>query len=304
MKQFKTVIIIPFVVFVFGYTCNAQQTSLFPEYNYNPFILNPAYTGMADGAEATISNYGYVNGIEGSPKTLAFSFHSPIARDKMGIGGAVLHDKIGVTTSTKAFVAFSYKIFFDLESDRPYWQIYDQNVLSFGITAGVQQYSEDLLDLGIHNDPEFDENINANIPAMGIGVLYNRANFYLGFSAPNILGDRFASRDDLELNNPFYGYFGYRFFTSRTEDIMIKPSTLLKYEKGAPMQIDANIAVNFKNKFEIGTGYRSSNSISFLGGIYALDHLKLVYYYNIGLKNALLGNSHGILISYSFNKKD
>ncbi|WP_289024488.1 PorP/SprF family type IX secretion system membrane protein [uncultured Salegentibacter sp.] len=299
-KKYKTAITTCFIVFICTYISSAQQTALFPEYNYNPFILNPAYSGIAESPEASISNYGYLNNIEGSPTTLSFSFHTPINNNKMGLGAAVLHDKIGVTTSTRAFVAYSYKIFFDVENNRPYWQVYDQNVLSFGITAGVQQFNENLLDLGITNDPKFDENINANIPTMGVGILYNRANFYLGVSAPNILGDKLASRNDLNLSNPFYGYFGYRFFTNRFQEIMIKPSALFKYENGAPLQIDANIAVNFKNKFEIGTGYRSSHSINFLGGIYALQNFKFVYYYNFGLKNGILGNNHGIIVAYKF----
>ncbi|MCK0126893.1 PorP/SprF family type IX secretion system membrane protein [Gelidibacter sp. F2691] len=302
MRLFK-IHILALVAFAFGFVGHAQQTALFPEYNYNPFIVNSAYAGMADGAEATLSHYGYLNGIEGNPTTLSFSFHTPVSDGKMGLGGAILHDKIGVTTSTHVVAAYSYKIFFDERSNRPYWQIYDQNVLSFGITAGVRQYSENLLDLGIVGDPEFDENINATIPTIGVGFLYNRKHFYMGVSAPNILGDQLASRDDLNLRNPFYGYFGYRFFTNRFEEIMLKPSVLLKHERGAPMQVDVNLAVNYKNKFEIGTGYRSSASINFLGGIYALKNLKFVYFYNVALKNSMLGNSHGIVLSYRFNGK-
>lgn len=304
MKTRQLLIISLFIALIFNNKSNAQQTPLFPEYNYNPFLVNAAYTGMANGAEATISNYGYLNNIEGSPRTLTFSLHSPVHQDRMGLGGAVLHDKTGVTTRTQVFAAYSYKIFFDVKSDRPYWQIYNRNVLSFGITAGIQQYSENLLDLGIIDDPEFDENINVNIPTIGVGFLYNQKHFYIGFSAPNILGNKLASRDDLNLSNPFYGYFGYRFFTNRFEEIMIKPSALLKYEKGAPMQADVNMAVTFKNKFEVGTGYRSSSSLNFLGGIYALKGFKFVYFYNMAFSNSMLGNSHGIVISYHFSESE
>ncbi|UNY97930.1 PorP/SprF family type IX secretion system membrane protein [Zhouia spongiae] len=301
MKSIQIYISAFFLIALFQNNSRAQQTSLFPEYNYNPFIINSAYTGMASGSEATFSNYGYLNNVEGSPKSLAFSFHSPLSEGKMGLGGAILRDKIGVTTNTSAYVAYSYKIFFDFKSDRPYWQIYDQNVLSFGLTAGVHQLNEDLLDLGIISDPAFSENVNATIPAVGVGVLYNCASFYAGVSAPNILGDRLASRNDLNLSNPVYGYFGYRFFTNQFEEIMIKPSAFLKYEEGAPMQLDINLAANFKNKVEVGAGYRSSSSVNFLGGIYALKGLKFVYYYNLGFKDSLLGNSHGLVVSYTFN---
>ncbi|UTD15329.1 PorP/SprF family type IX secretion system membrane protein [Tenacibaculum mesophilum] len=302
MKEIRNYILLFIFMMVFQNNWG-QQTALYPEYNYNPFIINSAYTGMSDGAEITLSNYGYINSIEGSPRTLSLSFHTPIARKKMGIGGAIIRDKIGVSTYTNAYASYSYKIFFDTEIDRPYWQHYNEHVISFGLTAGVQQFHENLLELGITDDIEFSENMNVAVPTVGIGFLYNHADFYAGISLPNLLGDKLASRDDLNISNPIYGYFGYRFFTNRFEEVMIKPSVFLKYEGGAPMQIDANVAVNYKNKFEIGTGYRSSSSINFLAGIYALKNLKFVYFYNAAFSDSVLGNSHGVILSYVFEKK-
>ncbi len=291
-------------VLVFQYISWGQQTALFPEYNYNPFIVNAAYAGMGNGLEVTVSNYGYINKISGSPKTFSFSLHGPLAKGKMGLGGAILRDNIGVTNTTYAYAAYSYKIFFDFkEQIRPYWQSYNANVFSFGFTVGLQQYNDDLLDLGITNDPEFAQNISATIPTIGLGFLYNCANFYAGVSAPNVLGDALATRDDLNLSNPVYGYLGYRFYTTRFEELMIKPSFLIKHEKGAPVQFDTNLAVNYKNKLEIGVGYRSSKSVNVLAGIYLINDFKFVYYYNTGFNNALLGNSHGLVLSYVFKSR-
>ncbi|CAN0604832.1 unnamed protein product, partial [Ectocarpus sp. 12 AP-2014] len=36
-------------------------------------------------------------------------------------------------------------------------------------------------------DPNFAANIDATIPTVGVGILLNLANFYVGLSAPNIL---------------------------------------------------------------------------------------------------------------------
>ncbi|WP_417363640.1 PorP/SprF family type IX secretion system membrane protein [Galbibacter sp.] len=278
----------------------SQQTPLFAEYNYNPVMVNSAYTGMSEGGVMTLSNYGYINNIEGSPKRLSLSYHSPLAQRKMGLGGAISRDEIGVTSSTNAYLAYSYKLFFDFKSDRPNWQLYNEHVLSFGLTAGIQQYKENLLDLGIVDDPVFSENINESIPTIGIGFLYNRRNFYIGVSAPNILGNKLASSDHIKLSNPVYGYMGYSFLTNKFDRIIIKPNLLLKYEDGAPMQIDINISTSFENKFELGAGYRSTSSLNLMAGVYLFKYLRLIYQYNIGFKKSLLGNSHGIVLSYAF----
>lgn len=250
--------------------------------------------------EATLSNSGFFNSFDGSPKNFSLSFHSPLRDGKIGIGAGLIRDQIGVTTSTSAFAAYSYKIFFDFKDDRPYWQIYQPGTLSFGITAGIQQYQDNLLELGIMNDPNFSQNINATIPTIGIGFLFNHARFYAGVSSPNLLGDRLASDDNLDLKSPVYGYFGYRFYNNLFEDFMLKPSVLLKHEKGAPLQIDTNVSVSYRNRFELGAGYRTSSSINLLAGIYLIKNFRLIYHYNMALKDSPLGNTHGIMLSYRF----
>ncbi|GAA3593446.1 PorP/SprF family type IX secretion system membrane protein [Flavivirga amylovorans] len=280
--------------------CFGQQTPTFSEYNYNPFIINSAYAGLTPDTELSISNSGYFNQFEGSPRSFSFSGHGALSRGKMGVGAGIIRDEIGVTTSTNFFGAYSYKIFFDLKNGRPYWQHYTAGVLSFGITAGLQQYQDNLLELGITNDPLFSENINATIPTVGLSFLFNYATFYLGVSTPNVIGESLASNNNLNLVNPYYGYFGYRFFNNPYQEIMIKPNVLLKYEEGAPLQADINVALSFKNKFEIGTGYRTKSSLIFLAGVYLFKNARFIYNYNAANNDSPLGNAHGFILSYQF----
>lgn len=300
MKKINfTVAVFIIMVFKNGF---AQQTPLFSEYNNNPFIINSAYAGLTPNAEIVLSNFGFLNSFDGSPKTFTLSAQGAFSRDKMGAGAGIIRDQIGVTTSTSFFGAYSYKIFFDFQDNRPDWQLYSPGVVSFGITAGVQQFQDNLLDLGIVGDPNFSQNISATIPTVGVGILFNHSSFYVGVSAPNVIGDALVSQDNLKLENPVYGYFGYRFFTNRFEEIMIKPNMLLKYENGAPLQADMNVAVSFKNKFEVGAGYRTNSAINFLAGIYLFTNLRAIYNYNVGYSNSSLGNSHGFILSYQLGK--
>lgn len=301
MRSKKLSLIACFLVFNFINT-SAQQTPSFSEYNYNPFILNAAYAGLTENTELSLANTGHLNSFEGSPKSFSLSGQGKLNRGKIGVGAGIIRDQIGVTTSTSAFAAFSYKIFFDFQNDRPYWQIYEPGVISFGITAGVQQFQDNLLDLGIVDDPQFSQNINATIPTIGLGFLFNQATFYVGVSAPNVLGDALATDHSLHLENPIYGYFGYRFYNNKFENIMIKPNMLIKYESGAPVQADINVAVSFRNKFEIGGGYRTSSSVNLLAGIYLFNNMRFIYNYNVTMNNSPLGNAHGFILNYQFGK--
>jgi type IX secretion system PorP/SprF family membrane protein len=282
--------------------CHSQQTPVFSEYNYNPFIINSAYAGLLDTGEITLTNAGLLSVREGSPDNVRLSFHTPLKSDKIGVGAGINRDKIGVTTTTTGFVAYSYKIFFDFKENRPYWEVYQKPSLSFGLMAGIQQFQDNLLELGISNDPAFSKNINATLPIVGFGVLFNKSNFYAGFSTPNILGSRFASDDSVELQSPYYGYFGYRFSSESYENLLLKPSVLLKYENGAPIQADFNLGLSFRNQFEIGAGYRTNSSLNFLAGIYLFESVRLVYNYNAAPKNLTFGNVHGLSLSFRFKR--
>jgi len=299
-KNFGAFITCVVLLLFVGVSASAQQTANFPEYNYNPLIINSAYAGLLPTTEITAANTGFSRKLEGSPTNFSLSLNTPLNEGKVGIGAGFVRDEIGVTTNTNFFAAYSYKIFFDFDDNRPYWQVYQPGVVSFGITAGIRQFQDNLLELNIPNDPNFAENINATIPTIGIGFLFNHSRFYAGVSAPNILGDKLASRDDLNLSNPLYGYFGYRFFTNIFEEMMIKPNLLLKYEAGAPLQADINLAVSFKNKFEIGAGYRTSSSINILAGLYLIKNLRLIYQYNMAVNDSPLGNTHGLMLSSRF----
>ncbi len=301
-NNISALVAIVFILLIKSATLFSQQTPTFSEYNYNPFIINSAYAGLTQNTEIAISNSGYFNEFDGSPRSFTLSGQGQINRGKVGLGAGIIRDQIGVTTSTSFFGAYSYKIFFDFESNRPYWQHYYPGVLSFGITAGIQQFQDNLLELGIMDDPNFSQNINATIPTVGLGFLFNHASFYVGASVPNVLGEALASDDNLNLSNPIYGYFGYRFFNNIFEDIMIKPNVLLKYENGAPLQADINLATSFKNKFEIGTGYRTSSSINFLVGTYLFDSVRFIYNYNMAFNDSPLNNTHGFVLSYQFNE--
>ena len=289
------------IVFIIGVSTRlcAQQNPVFTEYNYNPFLINSAYAGTNLDAEASLSNSGFNNQFPGTPKNFAFTFSTALKEGKMGLGGGVINDEIGVASATQIFAAYSYKLFFDFKKNRPYWQLYERTVLSFGITAGALLYNEDLLQLGITDDPNFTENINATLPSAGVGILFGHSNFFIGASMPNVLADTFSNVDNLELTRPVYGYTGYYFSTSRfNDDFILKPSMLFKYENGAPFQVDVNMGISYKNSFEIGLGYRTSSSINFAAGFYLLRNFRAIYNYTQRGGDAPIGNTHGIILSY------
>lgn len=277
----------------------SQQSPALSEYYFNPFIINSAFSGITP-QQITLSHNGTFGGVQGAPSTTTLTYTNTNMYSKTGYGFGIMNDEIGVTKSTHLYGAFSYRIEFDNASYRGDWEIYDMNVISFGLTAGVQLFREDLLDLNINNDINFQQNINVTIPTIGAGIMYNKGSFFLGLSSPNLIGTSLANVDNVELSSQFYSYLGFRFYTSKFEKLLLKPSILFKTESGSPSQIDFNISALYNNKVEFGIGYRTTSSISGLIALKTGKSFKIMYSYNNYFSNAVNGSTHGFGLSYRF----
>lgn len=299
MKIKNTILIVVILSSGFLNSILAQQTPVFANYSYNSVIINPAHAGYYPDTDITVTNRGHLNNIEGSPKNIGLTINAPTGSEKVGLGGGIYNDRVGVTNITSLFGAYSYKLFFN--SDKSTWWDYNPHVLSFGITGGAMFYDENLAELGIENDPNFANNVSTIIPTIGAGIFYNRDRIYAGFSIPNLLGSSLSSNENINVKSTYYLNAGYRFFMTRFNEIMINPSILVKYISGAPTQIDLNTKVNYKNKFEAGIGYRTNSSVNILAGIYISNHFRIFYNYNKALKNTIM-DTHGLVLNFRLGK--
>ncbi|WP_426484842.1 PorP/SprF family type IX secretion system membrane protein [Flavobacterium sp. 2] len=300
MKNKLNVFIALFIIIIFIDGAYGQQTPVFSSYNYNAVLINPAHAGYYSDTDIVMTTNGYFNSVDGSPKNFDISVNTLSWSEKVGLAAGISHDQIGVTNTTSFFGSYSYKIKFDSDYKYGKWWAYDPNVISFGITAGAMIYNENLTQLGLENDPEFQENVNSFTPTLGLGFLYNKDAIYFGVSAPNVLSSTFNSKNNTNLQNVYYSYFGYRIFTNRFEEVLINPSFLLKYVEGAPFQADFNLLVNYKNKLEFGGGYRSSNTLNFLTGFHLNENFRIICTYNKSFENVVIPDTFGLVLNYRF----
>merc|ERR1711991_1098774 len=101
------------------------------------------------------------------------------------------------------------------------WYAANPHVISLGLKVGVSSYKDDLLELGIPNDPEFDKNIQSTIPMIGIGFLYNRRDLYLGISTTNALGNTLASEKKYPLKSSILCILWISLFADKIHEVVI-----------------------------------------------------------------------------------
>lgn len=283
-----------------GVTVFSQQDAQFTQYMYNMSVLNPAYAlGDADAINIGGLYRAQWVGSVGGPTTGSFFAHTTLT-DRVEGGISIVHDQIGdVVKETNAFIDIAYVLPMSATSK-----------LSLGIKTGVTFFNTDFNGF-IYSDPEpdiaFAENLSKNYLNFGFGAYYFTENYYVGFSAPNLLRSKHLDSDSgiIRQGVEEIHYFltgGYVF--NLNDRLKLKPAFMAKAVNGAPLSMDLTANVLWNERIELGAGYRFDDSISALANFRVTPTLRLGYAYDYTLSNLGKFNSgtHEIMILFDISK--
>jgi type IX secretion system PorP/SprF family membrane protein len=99
------------------------------------------------------------------------------------------------------------------------------------------------------------------MPNIGIGAYYKRKSLFISIGVPRLLSTEIARESNGAVtavrDRPhLYTAIGYDFSMNIFKNIRIKPSMLSRYVAGAPISIDFNTMVSYRDSFELGATYR------------------------------------------------
>ncbi len=279
----------------------SQQDPQYTQYMYNMNVINPAYAGSRE--TLTINMLGRTQwvGIDGAPETGTFSIHGPLRR-AVGLGLSAIYDVIGPVKETNIFADFSYTI-----------KASEHSNIAFGFKAGAtfHHLNKDMLNpLDENDDILLNTSLNDVYPNIGVGIFYYSHKYYLGISVPNLMKSKHfnmsSSGFTTEASERMHFFITSGYVFEVTENVSLKPSTLVKAVIGAPVSIDLSLNALFFNKFEIGGSYRLDDSVSIMVGVNVSDDFRIGYAYDYTLSN--LGDynsgSHEVMLLYDFNRRN
>lgn len=286
MKKYLlvTIINLTFIGLSFG-----QQDPLYSQYINNPMVINPAYAGLNNNLNASVSYRTQWGGFEGNPTTMNVNGHISLVDNRVGAGLLIVQDKIGNATTNEIQVAGSYKL-----------QLEDVT-FSFGMQAGVINFRSDFNKLNLQDptDDVFLDNENVSKPNIGAGAALKSERFFVGLSVPRLLSTTVTGSQgqDVDLYNQHYYLFGSYVFNMGTR-IRLKPGVLLKSVKGAPLSTDLNFNVNIDQLYTAGVFTRNFNTYGLQLQALLKDQFRLGYTFEIPTGNSVgtQFNTHEIML--------
>lgn len=279
----------------------AQQDILVSQYMFNPLLLNPAYAGSKDYMMATLLYRKQWVSFKGAPETEIATLHGPLGLTQFGWGGVLSHDKIGVTDRTDAYANAAYQL-----------KLNNKLRLGVGIRAGGGFYSYKNSDLIYWDqaDPAFaGDKVSKFLPNVGAGAYLYSDRYYLGLSVPTLIS--YDPKDKLSISSTsgqivpqqvrhYFATAGVAL--ELNQDVVLKPSVLLKYVKNAPIEADFNLNALFMQTLWVGASYRTGDCFLALIELQLNKQWRIGYSYDFtttDIKHYSNG-SHEVMLGYDF----
>ncbi|HRK55829.1 MAG TPA: PorP/SprF family type IX secretion system membrane protein, partial [Cyclobacteriaceae bacterium] len=95
MKKFILLLVSSLLLTGLSY---GQQDPLYSQYINNPMVINPAYAGLNNNLNASLSYRTQWGGFEGNPTTVNVNGHISLVDNRVGAGLLIVQDKIGNAT--------------------------------------------------------------------------------------------------------------------------------------------------------------------------------------------------------------
>lgn len=256
-------------------TAKAQQDPHHTQYLFNQLSLNPAYAGSRGTLSSMLFYRNQWTGFAGAPVTQSFTFHVPSPRNRAGFGVNFINDKIGYTSQQWATFSYAYIL-----------PVGKTAHLALGLRGGMMNYRINWSEVTATDlqDPLLSTNARSLVmPTVGTGAFFSSDRFYAGLSVPHILNTplmRRAPGYDAVARLYRHAYFTMGYVFGINKAVQWKPSILLKYAPGAPLELDVNLMAYIARRFWIGASWRSNDAVALMMDFQIAKHLRLGYAYD------------------------
>lgn len=291
--------------FLISLSLQAQQVNMFNHYFYKPMIYNPAYAGNKETNVMLISKSQW-SGFKQAPQSLILTADGSLLKDKAGLGISMISERKGIVNRSGGDIYYSYRL-----------KINEDINLRLGIAFGIIDQTIDFTKALLESSADpllFEDAQRKTAFDANAGLAFRAKGFELGLAAPQLLGNRFRYVDDedVRLNytqvRHYIGTLKYTFVISENKELSVTPLAMLRYIPTLPVQYNANVNLDWKNKFWVGGTYVSDYAISANAGFHINKRLHVGYSYDfiLGKIGKYAGTTNEIMLNLEFggNKKE
>lgn len=255
------------IFILFGLQAFAQNRTTYNQYIINPGTYNPGYIDInAEAGFSAIYRRQWLQQANGPQSVLANGFYN-ISRNH-GVGVTFSNDGVDKYNQMEAGANYVY-------------HLWHNESLAIGLGAKVNYYQQSYNQSHYTVFDAYDTTLSLGQKLSGVnfgfGVSLTTRNFLFNLGMPGLFANSLGNseyRYSLK-NSHYYLSTGYKFTVN--EDLVFYPTIFAKTAIGAPLNYAADLNFILKQKFWLGAGYKSGNSVVATFGMYFENGLRVVY---------------------------
>jgi type IX secretion system PorP/SprF family membrane protein len=283
----------------------AQQVGMYSHSFYKPMIVNPAFAGADEFANAMLISRNQWTNFKGAPQQTLFTADGNIMEKKVGIGLSLSSERKGLTSKIGGNMFYSYKL--ELNKDMS---------LALGLALGVADQTINFSNALVEtpSDPTlYTDSQHKTVFTADAGLAFAWKDLKIGLAIPQLMGTKLKSADYVD-SVTVHAYYTqvrhymfsaqYRYFIAKEKGISIVPMAIMRIVPHAPFQFDGTVNIDWENKFWAGITYKSKYALALNVGICLQKQLCIGYSYEIitGSIGKYAGISHEIMINFKLAK--
>jgi type IX secretion system PorP/SprF family membrane protein len=287
------------VALAVNFSLSAQQLSMFSQYYWNDFVINPAFTGIKNTPRVQLGYRNQWSGFNGAPKTYTLGGHTSLKNTNMGVGGMIFSDdQGGAIQQNGVMLNYSYNLKLDKESG-----------ISFGIAGILNQYGYNGSNIqNINPDATLQANVRQLVPDLNFGMVYHLKNkLYIGLASSQLIQSRLKKLNQFSTSeNQLIRHFNLSasYLTKINSTLTVEPYAMLRTTFIKAPQFELGAKVTYNEFVFGGLSYRNRESVI---GLIGLNYKNFVLAYSYDLTLTSIRNyssgSHEVLFAYQFNNK-
>ncbi|MEJ1239431.1 PorP/SprF family type IX secretion system membrane protein [Chryseolinea sp. T2] len=271
------------------------------QFNFNPYLFNPAYVGINKQIEASVAYRQQWANFKDAPVTAGASLQLPES-DRVALGFNIMTDRQVLLQHSNFMATFGYVL-----------PISRNQTIRFGLSGGVGLNKLDLEASEMNsNDPVIARSAGTNYYVDGnFGVVYTYDGLRLGFALTDFFkSDPFNPEtfNQFKMSNLRNRLFSasYRFNVGRTEMFAIEPYALYRQTTdGKQDYVEVATVAYYQDKLWTGVSYNQNKGLALLFGMNVKDKFRFGYSYDFNTlgSNMASGGAHELHIGIRLASK-
>lgn len=275
----------------------AQQTPQYTQYMLNYFALNPAMAGIKECIDVKLGYRTQWVNFPGAPRTAFATISTRLKFKKSkspfghhGIGAKVESDAMGLTGTTKLYLAYAYH--FRLARDLK---------ASAGVFGGIQQFRFNIGEAFYWQGPDPAVHSSSAViiwPDFTPGFFLYNDKLFFGLDIRQLLLNKIKGYGTE--TNRFKHHFellgGYN--VEIDDKLGYTASAAIKFTPMTVPAVDLNLLLDYNRTFQFGFSYRNTDALAAMFKVNFLKHFTLGYSFDLTTSRVRLGssNTHEIVL--------